>query len=387
MRGATVALGWVGLVRGHSHLVMEKTFSMATTSCEDLSCRKEIYGANETMGVGAASHCSQRITYWDGAIEEAPTDGKEKLFDLLYSCRKVPSATGEATLTSFEECGMVAEPCLDAATNPNTSEVTYQIAFEFETDAEARVDYDVVVDVELYFHYLETDEPFYDLRSEGAAYCALNETCHRKCDPGERGFTVELADGFGDGWNAGGINAFDHFRLDSHSELMAEVIVAMDATSSSSSSSGEAAAAAAAAATTATVRRTSYKNTMLGGSSRTVPLCLADGEYFFSTEFHNPPKASEPGGTFSIGGRLYAESSWSFCGATGVLADYTYVRIVDGVCAATAGWGETAPPASTPTQVGATNMPTPAPLSGEDDLVRSTSIDADDDDGKGEGGG
>lgn len=30
-------------------------------------------------------------------------------------------------LMSWEECGMVAEPCLDAGTNPNTFEVTYQV--------------------------------------------------------------------------------------------------------------------------------------------------------------------------------------------------------------------------------------------------------------------
>lgn len=173
-----------------------------------------------------------------------------------------------------------------------------------------------------------------------------------RCDPDERGFTVELADEFGDGWNAGGINAFDHFRLDSRSELMAEVIVAMDAESE-----------ATASASTASARRTYYKNTLLGGSSRTVPLCLADGEYFFSTEFHTSKESMEPGGTFSIGGRLFSESKWSFCGTTGVLADYTYVSIVDGLCTATEGWGETAAPAATPV-VGSTKVPTPAPDSG-----------------------
>ncbi len=33
-------------------------------------------------------------------------------------------------LMSWEECGMVAEPCLDAGTNPLTSEVTYQVIYE-----------------------------------------------------------------------------------------------------------------------------------------------------------------------------------------------------------------------------------------------------------------
>lgn len=55
-----------------------------------------------------------------------------------------------------------------------------QIALEFETEAEARVDYDVVVDVSLYFNYLRADEAFFTLRAEDAVYCALNETCHRE---------------------------------------------------------------------------------------------------------------------------------------------------------------------------------------------------------------
>lgn len=33
-------------------------------------------------------------------------------------------------LMSWEECGMVAEPCLDAGNNPHTSEVTYQVRYE-----------------------------------------------------------------------------------------------------------------------------------------------------------------------------------------------------------------------------------------------------------------
>lgn len=53
-------------------------------------------------------------------------DSKEKLFDLVYSCRK-QSVDGEDMLLSWEECGMVAEPCLDAGTNPDTFEVTYQV--------------------------------------------------------------------------------------------------------------------------------------------------------------------------------------------------------------------------------------------------------------------
>lgn len=56
----------------------------------------------------------------------APKDSKEKLFDLVYSCRK-ESAKGEKMLMTWEECGLVAEPCLDVGTNPDTFEITYQV--------------------------------------------------------------------------------------------------------------------------------------------------------------------------------------------------------------------------------------------------------------------
>lgn len=54
------------------------------------------------------------------------------------------------------------------------------MAFEFETEADARVDYDVIVDVSLYFNYLRADEAFFTLRAQDPVYCALNETCHRE---------------------------------------------------------------------------------------------------------------------------------------------------------------------------------------------------------------
>lgn len=56
-----------------------------------------------------------------------PKDTKEKLFDLVYSCRK-ETAKGEVMVMTWEECGMVSPPCLDAGTNPETSEVTYQVS-------------------------------------------------------------------------------------------------------------------------------------------------------------------------------------------------------------------------------------------------------------------
>lgn len=56
----------------------------------------------------------------------APTDTTETLFDLVYSCRK-ETANGEVMVMTWEECGMAAPPCIDAGTNPETFEVTYQV--------------------------------------------------------------------------------------------------------------------------------------------------------------------------------------------------------------------------------------------------------------------
>lgn len=160
----------------------------------------------------------------------------------------------------------------------------------------------------------------------------------------------------GDGWNAGGINLFDHFKIDSRRELMSEVTGAMDADETA----------------TASARRASYQNTMLGGYEREIPVCLAEGEYLFSTEFHNAnAKAPTKYGTydaaaavFSVGGRHDYESTWTFCGHTGVLSNYTYVRVADGKCTPTLGWGETAPPSTTPV---ITDPPAPTPVGGSED--------------------
>lgn len=69
MVGAALALGWASRVSGHSQLVMEQTFHMDTTTCEGASCRREIIGANETLGVGAVIDCSPRKTYWHGTLQ------------------------------------------------------------------------------------------------------------------------------------------------------------------------------------------------------------------------------------------------------------------------------------------------------------------------------
>lgn len=54
-------------------------------------------------------------------------EGRTELFELRYSCRKESPAGEHAMLTSWEECGMAVEPCLDVGANPDTSEVTYQV--------------------------------------------------------------------------------------------------------------------------------------------------------------------------------------------------------------------------------------------------------------------
>lgn len=68
--GAVVVLSNVGLVSGHSQLVMEQTFYMETSACEGVSCRKEIIGANETLGVGAVDDCSHNTTYWHEDLDQ-----------------------------------------------------------------------------------------------------------------------------------------------------------------------------------------------------------------------------------------------------------------------------------------------------------------------------
>lgn len=51
----------------------------------------------------------------------APSD---KLFELVFSCRK-DDHNGDL-ITSKEECG-IESVCLDTSTDPETSEITYQV--------------------------------------------------------------------------------------------------------------------------------------------------------------------------------------------------------------------------------------------------------------------
>lgn len=162
----------------------------------------------------------------------------------------------------------------------------------------------------------------------------------------------------GDGWNAGGINLFDHFKLESRQDLMAEVTAAMDSNVSDSK---------------AAARRASYTNTMLGGFTRKIPVCLSEGEYLFSTEFQNtnmgPPTRygpySDEASAFSVGGRRFSESSWTICGHTGMLSDYTFLRVGNTSCEPALDWGETVAPSPTPT-VGTPINPTLEGVNGGD---------------------
>lgn len=208
---------------------------------------------------------------------------------------------------------------------------------------------------------------------------ATTITNRNSCAAGEWGFVAELEDRIGDGWNAGGINLFDHFKLDNRFELMSEVSAAMDSNDT--------------AAATATARRASYQNTMLGGFNRTIPVCLADGEYLFSTEFHNSFTAAPThygpydaaAAVFSVGGRDFSESTWTVCGHTGVLSNYTYLRVDNGWCTATTGWGATAAPSTTPV-FGTTPAPSPASGGNGGDDDSNPGSGGDDDGGNDDGG-
>lgn len=71
-------------------------------------------------------HAGLRLTH-ECPQRAAPKNSKEKLFDLVYSCRK-ETTSGEVMLMTWEECGLEAEPCVDAGTDPTTFEVTYQVS-------------------------------------------------------------------------------------------------------------------------------------------------------------------------------------------------------------------------------------------------------------------
>ena len=151
----------------------------------------------------------------------------------------------------------------------------------------------------------------------------------------------------GDGWNAGAINLLYYFYLD-----RGEVNQNMTMPNEDDRDD----------ATLADARSASYSNTLPGGVSRTIPLCLADGEYQFST---GSPNASI--GSDAFGGEgSWPESSWTFCAQTGALFDSAIFHVQDGVCAVmnpeptvTPVEGiEASPSPTTPYEVGASPAPT-----------------------------
>lgn len=138
----------------------------------------------------------------------------------------------------------------------------------------------------------------------------------------------------GDGWCAGALGKYDHFWIDPRSSFLAL------APGIQSPSDGDAVAGA-------TTVRDSYTNTLLGGFNRTVPLCLADGEYLFSTQFTGD----------RADGATIVESKWSFCLTEGGLSGFAHVLVTDGACAPVAAWDWTVTPAVTPFD-GVTPAPT-----------------------------
>lgn len=195
---------------------------------------------------------------------------------------------------------------------------TWQVSFEAE--AEAGV-HGTIVSAELYFYYMDVRQPYYDMWSAMAEPCPLREVCHAPCAEEESLFDVELADEMGDGWNAGSLGMYDWFWVHALAESYHN---GYNGTSSGGGVAGDEASADA----TASLMMASeayHVNTLLGGYWRSVPLCLADGDYLFLTQFT----------TSRHDGGQAIESSWDFCGVTGILSETMSFSIVDGVCVPT----------------------------------------------------
>lgn len=154
---------------------------------------------------------------------------------------------------------------------------------------------------------------------------------------------------------------FDHFRLDNRD--------ALDPTYPDDANAIDSISTALTAG-----RQSSYTNTMLGGHVRHIPLCLVDGEYLFTTEFNAAAMASTDSGglsslatnhagTLDSGDRSWSESSWTFCGQSGMLSEFAYFRVVNGACTVIQDWDHTPQPSVTPV-VGYTPPPTTTPGAG-----------------------
>lgn len=54
----------MGTVAGnHAQLIMERTFTIETSTCEGLACRKQLVGGAEAHGLSAHSMCTNRVQY------------------------------------------------------------------------------------------------------------------------------------------------------------------------------------------------------------------------------------------------------------------------------------------------------------------------------------
>lgn len=128
-----------------------------------------------------------------------------------------------------------------------------------------------------------------------------------------------LEDEMGDGWNVGRINTFDMLHVEpqevtEHPESYKNISID-------------------------TMLRerygASYTNTLPGGYNRSIPICMADGEYMLSVV---PPVASyavgyENGSAFCADcGGSRSESSWNLCGYTGGLSDSVLLLVQGAVC-------------------------------------------------------
>lgn len=99
--------------------------------------------------------------------------------------------------------------------NPSSLFLYAQIAFEH-----TELDYDVMVNMRLYFSYMTVNHDLYAMRAAAPPTCWLGETCHRACGSDEHQLDVVLGDTVGDGWNAGSLGLYNHFYFGSRASTM-----------------------------------------------------------------------------------------------------------------------------------------------------------------------
>lgn len=83
-----LALGQLSGVAATNHqLVHEETFSMATSTCEGVSCRHQIVGSNETFGLAAHATCSKGVHYG------SPEKGEQSRMRYSFTCLGLMSSS------------------------------------------------------------------------------------------------------------------------------------------------------------------------------------------------------------------------------------------------------------------------------------------------------